>query len=147
MTSDQASSEFRFDSVAVGDSIPPVEIDCSYSRIVATAIASRDYQNVHHNRDEAQALGSKDIFMNILTTNGLVGRAVTDWAGPIGTLKKVDIRLGVPNYAGDKMIISGEVVAKETKEDENLVTVAVRGVNSIGDHVTGQVIVRIEDEV
>ena len=26
--------------------------------------------------------GSKDIFMNILTTNGLVGRYVTDWSGP-----------------------------------------------------------------
>jgi len=147
MMPDQPYGQVRYESIAVGDQIPPLEINCSYSLIVAAAIASRDYQNVHHDRDGAQALGSKDIFMNILTTNGLVGRAVTDWTGPAGTLKKVDIRLGVPNYAGDTMIVSGEVIAKETSGDENLVTVSVRGVNSIGDHVTGQVVVRIESEV
>ena len=49
--------------------------------IVSTAIATRDWQDVHHDRDVAQAAGSKDIFMNILTTNGLVERFVADWAG------------------------------------------------------------------
>ena len=46
------------------------------------AIASRDYQDVHHDPVLAKDRGSKDIFMNILTTNGLVGRYVTDWSGP-----------------------------------------------------------------
>ena len=50
--------------------------------IVSTAIATRDYQDVHHDRDKAQAKGSKDIFVNILTDTGLVERFVTDWAGP-----------------------------------------------------------------
>ena len=50
--------------------------------IVATAIASRDYQDVHQDPDLAKKRGSPDIFMNILTTNGFVGRYVTDWTGP-----------------------------------------------------------------
>ena len=33
-------------------------------------------------RASPQERGSPDIFMNILTTNGFVGRFVTDWAGP-----------------------------------------------------------------
>ena len=44
-------------------------------------------------------------------------------------------RLGVPNYAGDVMTMRGEVTAV----DGNLVTVAVRGSNSLGDHVIGTV--------
>jgi len=35
--------------------------------------------------------------MNILTTNGLVGRFVTDWSGPLRAARLV-IRLGAPNY-------------------------------------------------
>ncbi len=50
--------------------------------IVAGALASHDFTAVHHDKAAAQAQGMQDVFMNILTTNGLVGRYVTDWAGP-----------------------------------------------------------------
>jgi acyl dehydratase len=121
--------------VAVGDALPPLAIPLTRTLIVATAIASRDYQDVHHDPDLARERGSKDVFMNILTTNGLVGRFVTDWAGPAAVLRSVKIRLGAPNYPGDTMTLTGEVVAKE----DDTVTVAVRGANSLGDHVTGTV--------
>jgi acyl dehydratase len=139
------------DSVLYGEvheglELPALEIDVSTDLIVATALASRDYQNVHHDRDQAIALGSKDIFMNILTTNGLVGRLVTDWTGPLGELKRVNIRLGVPNYAGDKMRLSGTVKAKRIERGENLVDVDVIGKNSMGNHVTGIVVVALPNE-
>ena len=105
--------------------------------IVATAIASRDYQDVHHDEALARRRGTPGIFMNILTTNGLVGRFVTDWAGPDAVLKKVAIRLGVPNYAGDTMRLTGQVTAKD--EASGTIEVTVRGANSLGDHVTGTV--------
>ena len=75
--------------------------------VVASAIATRDFQDVHHDRDRAVARGSKDIFINILTTTGLVQRYVTDWAGPEALVRKVAIRLGVPCYAGDTLRFSG----------------------------------------
>ena len=102
---------------------------------MATAIASRDYQDVHHDPTLAVERGSPDIFMNILSTNGFVGRFITDWAGPDATVKKVAIRLGAPNYPGDTMTMTGSVTAKE----DGVVDVAVRGANSRGDHVTGTV--------
>ena len=132
-----------FDEVSVGQQIPAMEIDVSTGMIIASAIASRDYQNVHHDRDQAIALGSKDIFMNILTTNGLVGRLVTDWTGPGGILKRVNIRLGAPNYAGDKMLLSGVVRDKREENGEKLVDVEVTGKNSLGNHVTGTVVVAL----
>jgi acyl dehydratase len=125
----------KYDDVAVGDRLPELAIPLTRTLIVATAIASRDYQDVHHDPSLAQERGSKDIFMNILTTNGFVGRFITDWAGPDAVLKKVAIRLGTPNYPGDTMTFSGEVTAK----DEGRVEVAVRGANASGDHVTGTV--------
>jgi acyl dehydratase len=120
---------------AVGEQLPGLRIPITRTLIVATAIAGRDYQDVHHDPELARERGSKDVFMNILTSNGLVGRYVTDWAGPAARLRKVAIRLGAPNYPGDVMTMTGEV----TEVDGELVTVAVRGANSLGAHVTGTV--------
>ena len=122
-------------TVSVGEQLPPLEIPLTRTLIVATAIASRDYQDVHHDPSLAVERGSPDIFMNILSTNGFVGRFITDWAGPDATIKKVAIRLGAPNYPGDTMVMTGSVTSKE----DGVVEVAVRGANSRGDHVTGTV--------
>ncbi|HUC35624.1 MAG TPA: MaoC family dehydratase [Acidimicrobiales bacterium] len=123
------------DEVSVGDELAELEIPITRTLIVAGAIASRDYQDVHHDAQLAVERGSKDIFMNILTSNGLVGRFVTDWAGPGAVLKSVSIRLGAPNYPGDTMLLSGRV--EEVAPPH--VRVAIRGANSLGDHVTGTV--------
>ena len=120
-----------------GDELPILDIPITTTAIVAGAIASRDYQDVHHDAELARQRGSKDVFMNILTTNGYVGRYVTDWAGPDAVLKKVAIRLGAPNYPGDTMTMTGRVTARD--DETGVVEVAVRGANSRGDHVTGTV--------
>ena len=121
--------------VNVGDELPTLAVPLTRTVIVATAIASRDYQDVHHDPGLAQERGSPDIFMNILSTNGFVGRFITDWAGPDAVLRSVRIRLGAPNHPGDTMVMSGSV----TKKDGNVVEVSLRGANSLGDHVTGTV--------
>jgi hypothetical protein len=129
------TTSLRAADVNVGDELPTLEIPLTRTRIVATAIASRDYQDVHHDPGLAQERGSKDIFMNILTTNGFVGRFITDWAGPDAQLRSVKIRLGAPNYPGDTMVLTGSV----TRKDGTTIDVALRGANSLGDHVTGTV--------
>ena len=125
----------------VGEKLPELVIEASVRNIVATAIASRDFQDVHHDVAMAQERGSQTIFTNILTSNGYCLRYVTDWTGPEAVVKKAAIRLGVPNYAGDTMTMSGTVEAVESLDEGELVTVAVRGRNSLGDHVTGTVTV------
>jgi acyl dehydratase len=133
----------RLGDVSVGTELPPLDIPLTRMLIVATAMASHDYQDVHHDPSLAVERGSKDIFMNILTTNGFVGRFVTDWAGPDAVLKKVSIRLGAPNYPGDTMHLTGSVTAKD--EAAGTVTVSLRGSNSLGDHVTGTVVLTLPD--
>ena len=129
------TTTLRYDDVQQGDELPPLDVHLTRTLIVATAIASRDYQDVHHDPELARQRGSKDIFMNILSTNGFVGRFVTDWAGPDAVLRKVAIRLGAPNYPDDTMHMTGKV----TRKEGGVVEVAVRGANSAGDHVTGTV--------
>ena len=131
-----------YDAVSIGDELPELAIPLTPTVIISGAIASRDYQDVHHDRDLAVQRGSKDIFMNILTTNGYVGRFVTDWAGPDALLTKVDIRLGAPNYPGDTMTLTGTIAAKQ----DGVVSVDIVGRNGIGNHVTGRVDLKLPVE-
>jgi hypothetical protein len=131
-----------FSDVAVGDELPTLELPITRTLITSGAIASRDYQDVHHDQVLAKERGSPDIFMNILTTNGLVGRYVTDWSGPRSRLLDVSIRLGAPNYPDCTMTFTGSVKEKGPLADDGksgTVTVAICGANHLGDHVTGTV--------
>jgi len=123
--------------IKVGDRIPEWALPMTPTTIVSTAIATRDWQDVHHDRDVAQAAGSKDIFMNILTSNGLVEKFVVDWLGQDAELKGIAIRLGAPAHPYDTLTFRGEV----TDVSDGIATIAVVGSVSLGDHVTGTVTV------
>jgi hypothetical protein len=124
-----------YEDVSVGDQLPTLNVPLTRTLITAAAIASRDYQDVHHDPGLAVERGLPDTFMNILTTNGFVGRFVTDWAGSDALLRSVKFRLGSPNYPGDTMVMTGEVLSK----DNGIVEVSVKGSNNLGDHVVGTV--------
>jgi len=132
-----------YQDVAVGEELPELSLPLTRTMIVATALASRDYQDVHHDPSLAAERGSKDVFMNILTSNGLVDRYVTQWAGPAAVVKKIKIRLGAPNHPGDTMVLTGTVSAKD--DGGRSVEIAVKGVNSTGPHVVGTVVVQLPE--
>jgi len=113
------------------DRLPPLTIAVTPTFVISSALATRDFQDVHHDRDAAVTRGAKDIFLNILTTTGLVQRYVTGWAGPEATVRSISIRLGVPCHAGDTLTLAGRV----TGDGE----IAVVGRCGLGDHVTGTV--------
>jgi hypothetical protein len=113
------------------DVLPPRTIDVTPTFVISTALATRDFTEVHHDRNIAVQRGSKDIFLNILTTTGLVQRYVADWAAPETKIRAISIRLGVPCHAGDRLTLSGHRIT----DDE----IAVTGRCGLGDHVTATV--------
>jgi acyl dehydratase len=138
-------SELSAAGVNVGDALPNLSIPLDRTFIMASALATRDYQPVHHDAEVARARGSKDVFMNILTTQGLVGRFVTDWAGPNAVLRRIAIKLGASNYPGDTMLLTGSVLAKRQGMTGTDLDIAVKGTNAIGEHVSGTVTVTLSE--
>jgi hypothetical protein len=122
-----------------GPALPELAVEATPTFVISSALATRDFQDVHHDRDLAHARGSQDIFINILTTTGLVQRFVSGWAGPQAVFKSISIRLGAPCYAGDTLTFSGHVSGEDGRER----TVTVTGRCRLGDHVTGTVRVEL----
>lgn len=131
--------------ISVGEKLPVLAIDITASLVVCGALATRDFEPVHHNKAAAVATGLPDVFMNILTSQGLMTRYATDWSGPEAVVKSVDLRLGAPNVPGMVMTLTGEVTAIDT--DKRLVDVAVVGENNVwGMHMQGSVQLALPQE-
>ena len=119
-------------------SLPAWSIEITPTFVVSTAISTRDFQDVHHDKARAIELGSRDIFVNILTSQGLVQRYVTDSLGYDIDIRSIDIRLGAPAHPGDTLVFSGSIES----EDDGLTTLKVRGDVAVGAHLTGTVVVK-----
>jgi acyl dehydratase len=127
--------------IAKGDQVTPLELNLTPTKIVAGAIASRDFMPAHHDPEFVKSQGAPDIFLNILSTNGYVSRFITDWAGPEAMVRSIKIRLGVPAVPGKLLRFTGEVVSTSHEGDEGVVEVSMRAANDLGDHATGTVVV------
>jgi acyl dehydratase len=121
--------------LVVGTELPAWELPITPTLVVSTALATRDFQDVHHDRDIAQAAGSKDIFVNILTSTALCERYVTEWAGPDVQITGISIKLGAPAYPYDTLSFAGTVV----EVGDGRATIQVLGSVSLGNHIIGTV--------
>ncbi len=131
-----------WDQIAEGDEIPAVERDIDTTLVVSGAIASRDFYPVHHDKGAAEQAGSPDVFLNILTTNGLMAAFVTNWCGPDWDLISIDLRLKIPAFPGQTLRTAGSVTSKREQDGDRLVDVEFRATTEFGAHCTGNATVR-----
>jgi acyl dehydratase len=135
------ASTLEWAAIQIGAELPALAIALTPTRIIAAAIASRDFMPVHHDRDYANAQGAPNIFTNILTDTGFCSRFLTDWAGPEAMIKRLAIRLGTPAFAGSTLTYTGSVTGKSRGEGEGLVEVAFRAATDMGEHLSGTAVV------
>ena len=120
--------------LTVGMVLPNRDIPITHRLIVGGAIASQDFIPVHHNVAAAVGAAMPDIFMNILTTCGLVMTYLSDWAGE-GFVRRLRFNLMAPNVPGDSMQLQGGVTEFDT--ESCLASIEFAGLNQVGVHVKG----------
>ena len=96
-------------TLAPGQPLPARTIPVTTTLIVAGALMTSDYFDAHHDRDAAVRRGSKDVFMNVHTTFGLIEAWAGSWLGPNARWRSISARLGVTNYPGDVMTLAGGI--------------------------------------
>jgi len=130
-------TSIRWNDVNEGDEVTTQTREITRTTIVASAIATRDFEPVHHDHEAAQRAGVKDNFLNIISTGGFVGKYITDWSGPEGRLKKLDIKLGATVFPGDTLTSTGKIAKKYQEGDLNLVDVEFALSVAMGPHAWG----------
>ena len=137
--------KIHWNDVNEGDELPSQARNITRTTIVSTAIATRDFEVVHHDHEAANRAGAKDIFLNILSTGGFIGKYITDWSGPEGRLKKIDIKLGMTVFPGDTLTSTGKVAKKYRQDDQNLVDIEYALSVAMGPHAWGTVTIAIPE--
>lgn len=137
VTPDRRTDTLAVTAVKAEAALPIWVLPVTPTRIVAGALATRDFQDVHHDRDLAHKKGSKDIFLNINTSLGLMQRYVTDWTGPEAIVKALRVKLGAPAYPYSPLTFTGSVKLADPATGEVIVSVIAS--NDLGRHVAGTV--------
>jgi acyl dehydratase len=130
-------TSIHWNDVNEGDEVTTQTREITRTTIVAAAISTRDFEPVHHDHEAAKRAGVKDNFLNIISTGGFVGKYITDWSGPEGRLKKLDIKLGATVFPGDTLTSTGKVAKKYQEGDQNLVDIEYALSVAMGPHAWG----------
>jgi acyl dehydratase len=117
----------EWDDVAEGTKLPPLEFGpITMTTQVMDASGTRDLYPIHHDREFAKANGARDIFLNTMWYQGLLGRYVNEWGGPESFVRRLSFDMRSTNCPGDTLTVRGEVTKKYEQDGQKLVDLDVR---------------------
>ncbi len=127
-----STAKLAWDDVEVGAEAPPVAHTLGRTDLVKYAGASGDYNPMHTDEVAAQAAGLPSVFGHGMFSMGLLGRAITDWAGA-GNLTNYKVRFTKQTWPGETLTTSVVVTAKREEDGQRLIDVEVGLVNQDGE--------------
>ncbi len=137
-------SEPRFDTVKVGQEIPPlVTPPVSRLTLALYAGASGDHNPIHVDLDFAKKAGMDDCFAHGMLVMAYLGRALTNWV-PQTALRQFNTRFVAITHIGDCLTCGGKVVDKFEQDGEKRVRLQLGVMNQTGEiKVTGEAVVAL----
>ncbi len=121
-----------FDDLAEGDEAPALSHELGRTDLVRYAGASGDFNPMHTDEVAAQAAGLPSVFGHGMFSMGLLGRALTDWAG-VGNLTNYRVRFTKQTWPGEVLSTSIVVTGKREEDGRKLVDVEVGLTNQDGE--------------
>lgn len=103
--------------VAVGETLPVLTVPMTAQRIISGAVATRDWQPIHHDQALAQQSGLRGIILNAPSQAGWISKYITDWAGSSARIQRLSFRMKDSICPGDEMQLRGEITACELQPD------------------------------
>lgn len=90
-----------FDSLAVGDALPPLTVHLERADLVRYAGASGDFNPIHWNARVATEVGLPDVIAHGMLTMAQAGRVVSAWTGDPGRVIEYGVRFTRPVVVAD----------------------------------------------
>ncbi|SCX65411.1 MaoC family dehydratase [Variovorax sp. EL159] len=121
-----------FDSVKVGDELPPVQLPAvNRTALALFAGASGDHNPIHIDTDMARRSGMPDVFAQGMLGMAWLGRVLTQWA-PQSRLRHFEARFQGITHLGNAMRCSGRIAEKTERNGERGVRIELQSTNQFG---------------
>jgi acyl dehydratase len=124
--------KLHYNAIAVGDEAPVVSHELKRMDLVRYSGASGDFNPMHTDEVAAKAAGLPSVFGHGMFSMGLLGRAVTDWAGA-GNLKVYGVRFTKQTWPGEILSTKIVVTGKEETPDGKIIMAALQLLNQNGE--------------
>jgi acyl dehydratase len=126
----------RFSQLQSGDTMEPVEMPpITKTQLVKYSGASGDFNPIHTVDEVAREMGLGGVIAHGMLTMALLGRFLTGWMGPDGTLDSWGVRFAAMVRPGDVIKFQGRIKSKEPGDSGGLVHCEVWGENTRGETV------------
>jgi acyl dehydratase len=103
------ASAIRFADLKVGDELPALEKVVKREEVKAYADASGDQNPLHQDDAFAQSVGFPGIIAHGMFSMAHVTRAVTDWLGDPGALKRMKVQFRAVVFMDETLVARGRV--------------------------------------
>ena len=127
-----AEAKLNFEDVQVGDEAPSFTHKLTRTDLVQYAGASGDFNPMHHDEVAAQAAGLPSVFGHGMFSMGILGKAITDYAG-IGNLASYQVRFTKQTWPDEQLTTKVVVSDKREEDGRKLVVLDVSLANADGE--------------
>ncbi len=134
-----------FDSVNVGDTLPPLTVPpVTRTMLALFAGASGDHNPIHVDIDFARRAGMPDVLAHGMLSMAWLGRMLTNWA-PQRDLREFGVRFTAVTQVGERITCTGRVAKKMERGGERLVQIEVKATNDAGEvKVAGDALIALQ---
>jgi len=133
-----------FEEVNVGDHLPSLIKEPSHIQLFRYSAITWNTHRIHYDQRYAAEEGYPDVLVQSHLHGAFLTQLCTDWMGPEGELKSIELsvrRFAVP---GDTLNCRGVIEKKEEKNGEGLVHIKLEEVNQKGDIcVPGKAVIKL----
>ena len=130
------ADQIYWEDITEGMEIPAMVKRPTTQQLVMYAGASGDYYQIHYDKDFAQGNELDGVILHGALKNAFLGQLMTDWMGPLGTLKQLACRYQGMDFPGRPITAKGIVTRHYHDMGQNLVDCEIWLENSEGQKTT-----------
>ena len=130
------AEQVYWQDITEGMEMPPLVKHPTTQQLVKYAGASGDYYQIHYDKDFAQGNDLDGVILHGALKNAFLGQFMTDWMGPMGTLKKLSCQYRGMDSPDRPISAKGTVTRQYQEHGQNLVDCDIWLENSEGQKTT-----------
>ena len=130
------AEQIYWDDVTEGMELPVMVKHPTTQQLVMYAGASGDYYQIHYDKDFAQGNKLDGVILHGALKNAFLGQYVTNWMGPLGTLKRLTCQYRGMDFPGQPITVRGSVTKRYHDMGQDLVECEILLENPDGQKTT-----------